>query len=174
MLEADAHTNALIVSGPYPAGTLHKTTTTDADGAAMTVYTDLGGKTVLERKNGIEGTSVLNHDIHYVYNVYGELSWVITPEGSVMLSEGTSYAPESDLAEKYCYLYKYDGLGNVVEKRQPGREVEYFVYDKGKRQVLYQDGNMRTNGQWVYSVWDNLNREAEKSLVTRRVSSTGF
>ena len=164
MLEANAQTNFLTVSGRYSAGTLHKTTTTDADGATATVYTDLSGKTVLQRQtitansansanSAYSPDSVIhNHDTYYVYNVYGELSWVITPEGTTMLSEGTSYAPESYLATKYSYLYRYDGLGNIIEKRQPGREAEYFVYDKGKRLVLYQDGNMRPNGQWVYTV----------------------
>ncbi|MBR4094552.1 MAG: RHS repeat protein, partial [Bacteroidales bacterium] len=110
------------------------------------------------------------HDTYHVYDTYGNLRWVITPQGSGSLSAGTTYTTESTLAKQYCYIYSYDGMGNITQKRLPGREPEYYVYDKGGRMVLYQDGNLRSSNRWIHTTWDNLNREVEKNLISTPLS----
>ncbi len=68
-----------------------------------------------------------------------------------------------------AYIYKYDGRNRCIEKRLPGAEPIYMVYDKGDRLVMTQDGNQRpstlTQQQWLYNKYDNLNRLVSQSLV---------
>ena len=166
LLTVDASANTLAVAGTYNSGTLHKTTTIDADSSIAVVYKDFDGRTVLERTMDAEQA----HDTYHVYDTYGNLRWVITPQGSSSLSAGTTYTTESTLAKRYCYIYSYDGMGNITQKRLPGREPEYYVYDKGGRMVLYQDGNLRSSNRWIHTTWDNLNREVEKNIIATTLS----
>ena len=166
LLTVDASANTLAVAGTYNSGTLHKTTTIDADSSIAVVYKDFDGRTVLERTMDAEQAL----DTYHVYDTYGNLRWVITPQGSGSLSAGTTYTTESTLAKQYCCIYSYDGMGNITQKRLPGRETEYYVYDKGGRMVLYQDGNLRSSNRWIHTTWDNLNREVEKNIIATTLS----
>ncbi|MBR5183536.1 MAG: RHS repeat-associated core domain-containing protein, partial [Bacteroidales bacterium] len=147
----------------YPAASLYKTTATDEDGGQKIEYKDFKGNVVLERSL-ISGSTYA--DTYYSYDSQGRLVWVVSPEGSISLTNGRSYSCSDDIAEQYSYIYAYDGHGNIVEKRLPGRDPEYYVYDKGKRNVMYQDGNMKQSNQWIYTTYDNLGRIAEKTLVS--------
>ena len=55
----------------YPAGSLHKTVSLDADSVRVTVFTDLLGKKILERTSA--------GDTYYVYDGLGQLRFVLTP-----------------------------------------------------------------------------------------------
>ena len=158
----DISTASMAVSY-YPAASLYKTTATDEDGGQKIEYKDFKGNVVLERSL-ISGSTYA--DTYYSYDNQGRLVWVVSPEGSTSLANGSSYSYSHAIAQQYSYIYAYDGNGNMIEKRQPGREPEYYVYDKGKRNVMYQDGNMRQNSQWIYTTYDNLGRIAEKTLVS--------
>ncbi|KAA5537507.1 hypothetical protein F0919_02410 [Taibaiella lutea] len=57
-----------------------------------------------------------------------------------------------------CYQYLYDGRSRLVEKKIPGKAVEYYVYDKRDRQVFYQDGNLRGQHYWAFTFYDALDR----------------
>ena len=155
----------------YPAASLYKTTVTNEDGGQRIEYKDFKGNVVLERRL-ISGTTYA--DTYYCYDYKGQPVWIVTPQGSVSLSNGASYSASHALAVQYSYLYAYDGNGNIIEKRQPGREPEYYVYDKGGREVMYQDGNMRQNNQWIYTTYDNHNRIAEKTVVATTLTRTSL
>ncbi len=141
----------------YPVNTLHKNTTTNEDGTTISTFTDMLGQVVLERV-ATDGT-VNNLDIYYVYDDYGNLCYVLPPE----LSAGTSFGND-DIA-KYGYTYIYDDRNRCVEKRLPGAEPIYMVYDRGDRLVLIQDGNQREQRQWIYNKYDNLNRITSQILL---------
>jgi hypothetical protein len=58
-----------------------------------------------------------------------------------------------------CYQYLYDERSRLVEKKIPGKDVEYYIYDKRDRSVMYQDGNLRAqNGGWLVTLYDALDR----------------
>ena len=131
---------SLVPSGNYAAGTLYKITTTDEDNQVAVQYTDKQERLIMERRVNAN----VNFDTYYVYDDYGHLGWVITPEGSMSLPTATQTA-SSTFAKRYCYVYTYDGNGKIFKKQLPGKGLESYVYDKAGRMVLYQDGELRLN-----------------------------
>ncbi|MDR1347879.1 MAG: DUF6443 domain-containing protein [Prevotellaceae bacterium] len=162
---------SLNISGYYAANTLYKNSTVNEDSATVHVFTDKLGRTVLTRSIDSNDENV---ETYYAYNDYGQPAWVIQPEGSAYLYYGytNQIITNHSVAEKYCFIYKYDERGNMIERKMPGKAVEYMVYDKGDRLVLMQDGNMRENSQWIYSVYDNIGNLVEKTLICNTESYT--
>jgi len=46
----------------------------------------------------------------------------------------------------------------LIEKKIPGKEKEYFVYDNNDRPVLTQDPNLRSKNLWMFSKFDDFGR----------------
>ncbi|MDC7996893.1 DUF6443 domain-containing protein [Gilvibacter sediminis] len=141
----------------YPAASLTKVITKDenwnpssGNNNTAVQYTDKYGRVVLKRTYN-EGVA---HDTHYVFDIYGNLSFVIPP--SVDVSDGISALELSN----YCYQYQYDYRNRPVEKQLPGKAREYLVYDALDRPVLTQDGNLKANNQWLFTKYDDLGRVA--------------
>lgn len=92
---------------------------------------------------------------YYVYDEKGNLCYILPPKASVLVSGGTL---AQDVLEGLCFQYRYDDKGRKVEQRIPGKAVEFFIYDKRNRQILYQDGNMRAQNKWAFTFYDALGR----------------
>lgn len=142
--------------GTYAAGTLSVQKTTDEDGKYSLEYKDQMGKLIL-KKNWVSGTS--GHDgfacTYYVYDKLDRLRYVIPPQAVATISSTWNLSGVTEL----CYRYSYDGKGRVKEKKIPGKEVEYMIYDKRDRLVFYQDGKLRAdNGKWAFTLYDALDR----------------
>ena len=151
----------LVCEGCHDAGTLSCTVTTDPDDHVVQSFTDGLGRTLLSRTFDDDEPI----DTYFVYDDYGRLRWVITPEGSYLLSDSLTVPVDDDFAEKYCYVYTYNDRGLMVEKRMPGREAEYMRYDEGDRLRVSQDGNLRAKKQWISYSYDALGRVQEQSLA---------
>lgn len=151
----------LLCEGCHDAGTLSCTVTTDPDGHVVQSFTDGLGRTLLSRTFDDDEPI----DTYSVYDDYGRLRWVVTPEGSYLLSDSQTFPVDDDFAEKYCYVYTYNDRGLMVEKRMPGREAEYMRYDEGDRLRVSQDGNLRAKKQWISYSYDALGRVQEQSLA---------
>src|SRR5690606_33496272 len=97
-----------------------------------------------------------SHDTYYVYDDFGNLTYVIPPEASYqIINEGpVSLTTIDDL----CYIYHYDYRNRLIEKKIPGKGWEYIVYDKMDRPILTQDANLRLNNKWLFTKYDNLGR----------------
>ncbi|MDR1347408.1 MAG: hypothetical protein LBJ63_03120, partial [Prevotellaceae bacterium] len=150
------------VAGYYAPNMLYKNSTTNEDGQTVITLTDKLGQTILTRT---KDDNDQNFDTYYVYDDFGLLVMVIPPEYSSSIGINTSLSPGSAMVARYCYTYKYDGRGNMIERQMPGKEAEYMVYDKDDRLVMMQDGNMRQNNQWIYNVYDNVGNLTDKTLV---------
>ena len=159
----------LVCEGCHDAGTLSCTVTTDPDGHVVQSFTDGLGRTLLSRTFDDDEPI----DTYSVYDDYGRLRWVITPEGSYLLSDSLTVPVDDDFAEKYCYVYTYNDRGLMTEKRMPGREAESMFYDKNDRLVMSQDGNLRAKKQWIVYLYDAFGRIEKQLLGTKPDSTDG-
>lgn len=154
--------------GKYPGGQLYKNVIKDenwqaSDGNKGTVikYTDKMGRMVLKRTfdmdNGPTGTNIL--DTYYVYDVYGNLSFVLPPKLSNQIPASGYISP--DLLDALAYQYKYDHRNRMIHKKIPGKHKEFMIYDVLDRLVAtgpalspFGDGNEG----WLRTKYDVFNR----------------
>ncbi|AWX43279.1 hypothetical protein HME9304_00266 [Flagellimonas maritima] len=158
----------LVQSGYYAVGELYKTVTKDEnhDGTTSKLhttesYTDKLGHVVLKRTYGEVGSpsAVEEHDTHYVYDDYGNLTFVLPPK--VDTSNGVS----STELDELCYQYKYDHRNRLVEKKVPGKGWEHIVYNKLDQPVMVQDTVQRTDNEWSYTKYDAFGRVAYTGIA---------
>ena len=158
-----------------PAGRLMLTKTTDEDGCTSEVFTDASGKTVLSRQR----TGGQRLDTYRIYDLRDSLVCVLQPEGAASIVLGSSHAllppparnsadtipAVDDLLEKYAFLYAWDSRGRLAAKKRPGADAEEFLSDDRGRVVLSRDGNLRSQGKWLYSEYDEYDALLKKSLI---------
>ncbi|WP_299125882.1 DUF6443 domain-containing protein [uncultured Tenacibaculum sp.] len=140
----------------YPARTLYKTVTKDENWTSGLDHTteefkDKQGQVILKRTYN----NNQKHDTYYVYDDYGNLTYVLPPkmQGTTALLT-TINNKLNDLG----YQYKYDYRNRLVEKKIPGKDWEYIVYDNLDRPVLTQDANLRVQKNWLFTKYDALGR----------------
>ena len=142
-------------TGTYPAGELEVILTTDEDGHKQYTFTDFRGNTVLIRQvNNGEF-----YDTYTIHDALGNPLLVLPPMASASLgSSGTWSIRNNEILQKYAYYYRYDARRLCVEKKLPGAEPVYYVYDKTRRLMFSQDGNQRTAGEWTFYLYDKFQR----------------
>jgi len=120
----------------YSEFQLYKTITYDENTptlvtGGMEEFKDKEGKVVLKRTYNSTPPSGAGgpHDTYYVYDQYGNLTFVLPP--LVDANQGITLSVLNGL----CYQYKYDNRNRVVEKKLPGKQWEYIIYDKLDRVV---------------------------------------
>ncbi|WP_394748247.1 fibronectin type III domain-containing protein [Spongiimicrobium salis] len=147
----------------YPAGELVRTITYDENhvspeeqGVATgkdhstEEFTDKRGRVVLKRTYNEQEP----HDTYYVYDDFNNLTFVLPPK--VDTSDGVSAVELSEL----CYQYRYDHRNRLVEKKIPGKEWEYIVYNILDQPILTQDPNLEAQGRWLFTKYDAFGRVA--------------
>lgn len=154
---------------------LLKTVTTDPDGKTVATFTDEKEKTILVRTylGGSADTTQSGgwSDLVYVYDSRGLLYAVITPEGEEERNKAASQISlDSEWAKKRCYIYKYDGLGRMTERRWPGKGKELFVSDPAGNVVATQDSLLRQSGRWHLTRYDRSNRPVETMLTQQSIT----
>ncbi|MBS4766320.1 lamin tail domain-containing protein [Alistipes sp. kh20] len=171
-LKVDDSGNILSAAGYYPEGTLCKTQTLDEDGNVTRVFANQEGLMLLNRVFDSNGNAI---DTYSVYDDMGRLRWVVSPEGAAGLGASSVLPESAAAAQEYCYVYKYDGRGNVIEKKLPGRAAEYLVYDRGDRLVMSQDGNLRAAGnRWTLIGYDAFDRESTRRILPTTLDRAGL
>ncbi len=68
--------------------------------------------------------------------------------------------------DHWAFLYKYDGRNRMIQKKVPGADWTYMVYDLRDRLVMTQDGNQRLANQWSFTKYDALNRPVMTGIYT--------
>ncbi|WP_291285719.1 DUF6443 domain-containing protein [Flavobacterium sp.] len=197
------------IVGNYADKELYKTITYDENSG--TILNESAGSTV-EFKNK-EGQIILKrtydsgnpHDTYYVYDDYGNLTYVIPPKATDLI--GTTTNTEANLTsrakvavgsalnltasnsitllpgfhaeagstfsavisdgtqgvlEQLCYQYKYDNRNRLVEKKLPGKQWEFIVYDKLDRPVAtgpaYSPFSDISGAGWIITKYDAFSR----------------
>lgn len=166
------------LSGNYANGLLYKTITTDENGNDIQEFKNKQGQVILKRTYVTPATTALGRgtdpgnpipapvkaDTYYIYDIYGNLTYVIPPLASFKTSLTTA------LRNDLCYQYKYDDKNRLIEKKLPGKEWEFMVYDKQDRLVATQDANLRVSGQWLFTKYDKFGRVLITGLVGKALS----
>jgi len=126
------YTIALVDDGFYLTNQLYKNITKNenwlaTDGVNNTTeeFKDKEGHVVLKRTYNNSNS----YNTFYVYDKYGNLTYVIPP----IVDANHTINPE--ILNGLCYQYKYDSRNRLVEKKLPGKQWEYIVYDNLDRVV---------------------------------------
>ncbi len=177
--------NENIIVEFYTSGELYKSTNRDENhpGTDTKLHTteefkDKLGRVILKRTyalssgaetSGAETGAVETHDTYYVYDDFGNLTYVLPPKME---------ATDADLVDiitnlpELGYQYIYDRRNRLVEKQIPGKGKESIVYNKLDQPVLTQDANQRavnntglTTDEWLFTKYDALGRVAYTGKV---------
>ena len=116
-------------------------------------FKDKEGRVVLKRNYNNNQA----HDTYYVYDQYGNLSFVFPPKAEGNIT--------TEILNGLCYQYKYDSRNRLVEKKLPGKQWEFIVYDKLDRVVatgpaLAPFNNLIAQSKqgWMITKYDVFNR----------------
>lgn len=141
------------LAGMYGIADLQVLRDYNEDNQPTTTYTDKLGRVVLKQ-------SPLHYDVYYVYDDKSRLCAVLSPELSDSLTTvGDTWSnASSNLIRQYAYLYTYNGEGRCSHKRLPGTAWTYYYYDQTGQLILTQDGNMRKNGECMFTIPDVYGR----------------
>jgi len=145
----------------YPIGQLSVTISKDENwksgrGGTTEEYKDKEGHVVLKRTFLFSSGALQQLSTYYVYDDLGNLAFVLPPMSGA--DGGITSAGNLTTLNNLCYQYQYDGRGRLVQKRLPGKDWEYTVYNKLDQVVATQDGNQRLTNQWTFMKYDALGR----------------
>lgn len=139
-------------SGFYDENTLSKTTTIDAQGNKATEFKDKQSKLILS----ING----NSNTYYVYDIYGLLRYVISPEAYELIAGDDDFSGDltTDVIKNLCYYYQYDDKKRMTHKKLPGNDIIFYIYNRRDQVILVQDGEQRKSHHWLFTKYDVFNR----------------
>ncbi|MEX0273785.1 MAG: DUF6443 domain-containing protein, partial [Flavobacteriaceae bacterium] len=107
------------------------------------------------------------HDTYYVYDDYGNLTYVLPPK---MEGNTATLTELNTNMDHLGYQYVYDDHNRLVEKKLPGKGWEYIVYNTLDQPIMTQDANMRAqetdNDQWLFTKYDAHGRVAYTGTTT--------
>ncbi|MFZ6012453.1 MAG: DUF6443 domain-containing protein, partial [Bacteroidota bacterium] len=173
------------VPGAVETGSYYSTkqlavkSTTDEQGNEVREYTNIEGQLILKKVQAVAGATDLNNTsqwamTYYVYDDFGNERYVFQPELSKVIHQNDTYNPTTSDLNNWAFQKKYDGRQRLTEKRVPGADWAYLVYDKRDRLVMTQDGNQRnsTPKYWTFTKYDELNRPVLTGIKDTAVTVT--
>lgn len=171
-------TPTLTLNSAYAANELYVTVMKDENWKQADVrvgtneeYMDKQGRVVLKRSfNRKPDNSVEMLSTYFVYNDFGDLAYVLPPGRDSEFNPDTGTLPNTTQLNNFAYQYRYDGRRRMVEKKLPGKGVEYIVYNKLDQVVLTQDAEQRAKSpkEWTFTKYDAHGRV----VMTGRYTTT--
>ena len=146
--------DCITVNGAFAPGCLNVTRITDEDGRVSLTFVNEMEQTLLERIVLSESQFL---DTYYVYDLYGNICAVLPPMASAKLTG--SEDEFQDALEAFAYIYGYDQLNRCTRKKLPGAEWIYYRYDRSGHCIFTQDGELRKESKWRFSIPDAHGRE---------------
>ncbi len=154
---------ASVTTKTFPSGVLTKTIVTDENGHRIAIWTDLQGRIVT--KSELYAPSPY-YSTDYIYNDLNQLSDIITPAGKKQLASNKILFQQGFIQQ--TYIFHYDSIGRVVEKKIPGKGWVYIVYNHSNKPVLSQDSNMKVKNQWMYYKYDAEGRIVQTGIYINK------
>lgn len=156
----------LYLEGNYTSGDLFVVKTTDEDENVSLTFTDKEGRLILERRMKWSTP----YDTYYVYDISGNLAFVLPPAASDALTETDTnwYIGSNTILQQYAYHYRYDQRNRCIVKKLPGCGNIQMTYDTADRLSTRQDGN----GTTTYYEYDNFGRQTEMGIQNTGGSHT--
>ncbi len=154
-------------SSNYAAQLLTVTEGTDENGKKTTVFANLAGRTLLKRQQAdetVNGVSVTYFDTYYVYNLAGQISYIIPPKAVTKMIALGNYSLTATPVNELVFQYTYDTLGRLIIKKVPGAAAMSIVYDPLNRPVLLQDANLKATNKWNYIKYDVKGRAISQGI----------
>lgn len=158
---------SIVCTGVRPEGNISRVTIINEDQDTTQIFTDERGQLVLERKinDGV------NHDTYYIYNLKDSLVCVIQPVGSSKMHIGKEITFNGSFASDYCFTWRYDGKGRIIESHVPGAGIKRYAYDLRGRLVYMDDSNLsNAEGHAMYYTYDELDRPIIEGVCIPRHS----
>ncbi|MET3876414.1 RHS repeat-associated protein [Chitinophaga sp. OAE865] len=156
-------------TGTYKAYNLYVTESTDEDGSTVIEYKDKNGKVILSKSrlnNGTNNPHLGYAATYFVYDDKGQLRYTIPPKAVQAIESSWNVASVPEL----CFSYYYDKKGRVVERKIPGKGVEYLIYDLRDRVCMTQDANQRAKNLVAFTFYDVLDRPLVSGMAEASVS----
>lgn len=180
----DFYNIPLTDAGYYPVNTLIKSVVknenwTSGNNNTTEEFKDYQGKLILKRTYGVSvvaGVEVnTTHDTYYVYDQFDNLTYVLPP----LVNTGAPIT--QSILDELCYQYKYDYRNRLVEKKLPGKQTEFIVYDKLNRVVAtgpsfspFTNFIAPNDIGWIVTKYDVLDRQILKAwLQSSTITSAG-
>jgi len=125
-------------------------------------YADKQGRVVLKRKFNLNGSTPEMLSTYYVYDDFGNLTYVLPPG----VNPDTGTLPTAAVLNSFAYQYRYDERNRLVEKQVPGKGREYLVYNKLDQVVATQDAVQRSKSpqEWTVTKYDGLGRVVKTGI----------
>jgi Domain of unknown function (DUF6443) len=168
-LNNDVSTNIPVSSGVYGPQTLYKNVDVDENGIQTVKYMDMKGKIVLKKVQigTVAATAPYTNWLctYYVFDDLGQLRFVIPPKAVAVLIAAGNWTLDTYTINELCFRYEYDNRQRTIAKKIPGSAWSYYVNDLRNRQVFSQNGNLRNGSQWIYTLYDNVNRAVQTGMM---------
>jgi RHS repeat-associated protein len=149
----------------YGAGQLAAVTTTDENGFSTIEYKDKQGRVVCKKSQLTSSPTVTFVSTCYVYDDLNNLAYVIPPNPAGA-AYSASIAETDAICKNYIYCYHYDERNRLVQKRIPGKDWDFMVYNQLDQLVLSQDAIQRATYVWTVTKYDALGRVILTGLWT--------
>ena len=134
----------------YKVKSLAKTMVIDPDGKSAITYTDLRGRTILERRKGADGVVIAD-----TYNKYDNLDRI-----------QRVYPPDSSPnTPELFYEYRYNATGNVIYKKVPDRPAEKYYYDERELLTYVTGASMPSTTPFLATYYDAYGRARRSGFV---------
>ncbi|TJZ50564.1 hypothetical protein FAZ15_21320 [Sphingobacterium olei] len=159
--------NTLEVVGRYPNQTLVRQVTRNENlksynqNGRHETFKNKEGQILVERTVGrIDGNPRM-FTTYYVYDDNGNLAYILPPA-----AEPDYLVPDIEALNKWCYQYRYNDRGLLIEERSPGLEPVYYVYNAKDQLVATQDPKQRVSHEWSIVKYDVLGRPVVSGFWT--------
>lgn len=176
--EANYLFGSYAVTGAYNKGQLYKNITLNENDKQVIEFEDKEGRLILKKvqltARSDDGSGAAYSGwlcTYYIYDDMGYLRCAIQPKAVEQLSNN-GWIVSIDILNELTFRYAYDEQGKMIVKKVPGAGEMYMVYDARDRLVMTQDANMRNQGKWFITLYDELNRPVQSGMWLNSQSNT--